>query len=376
MSYTPTEKRKSEVGFKECLIVPLEIFNKRMGNSSNSTTTTSTVNTSSNHPSLLRNTTSTLDTVIPGGLIDKENSSTIAPPTEISETKKIERLKNEYSSAKSDEILASDLPDDLKIKLYNESIRHPGNNQSSSFGDREGLHGGHSTAEKSTIADKQEIQERILTSMPNYAKSTVKNILYYILNRPHVVSWDPYTLEIMFNNSLVRGTNIIRILRFLTLDPNMHSGTESAPHETSRFREKLLKIGVPNSWMNKAPMKHNQYSSSFHGKKEIKEEKIKTEPKSEPEYLPAEREETKLTPIPSDPFASVAGAIEAEHRRSPKSKIRKKYPEKSRSRSEERSHELWRAPPLEEELDEEEEKLSKSTRAIRKKMKPGGQYYK
>lgn len=242
-------RRKKLPGFEECLIVPLSVMAEKK-----------------------------FTTIV---------SANDVPNEEINDT-------NEYFEGLSaNEILAKNddsIPSDLRLKLYNraklneKSIppkprQHHKLSSAGSTGDvtqnrphrkpsKKPLLSSLSSTlipaaaiETSNLEDKNVMN--LLESIPSYARIIVKKIIVQFIDKnDHIVSWDPETLNIIIDNKVHYDTNISRILRYLTIDPFMHSvdkKVSSPPNGTKIFRSKLVDIGVPNTWLNKNKKSSDEY---------------------------------------------------------------------------------------------------------------------
>ena len=222
----PTSNRLP--GFEECIIVPLELFDKKKF--CISTPTNPVVKIQQQHQE------------------KPPSSSVMASATENTPSTDIEDTST-YEGMSSKEILVSEkmdnVPSDLKMKLYKqakwrEEIPKPPKTTTSSL------------SSKVTYNLDRENVKNLLESIPTYARSIVEKIIvHYIDKNEHIVSWDPETLNILVDNIVHADTNIVRILRYLTIDPFMHNvDYKSAPNGTKLFRKKLVEIGVPETWLN------------------------------------------------------------------------------------------------------------------------------
>ena len=97
----------------------------------------------------------------------------------------------------------------------------------------------------------EDIVHEVTRSLPQYAQVLGKRIIIqFIMKNKKSVNWDKETLEVILNGKIERGTNILKILRFLLSD-NEDEKVTTIPLKTEEFRESLLDIGVPESWLMK-----------------------------------------------------------------------------------------------------------------------------
>ncbi len=232
-----SKKKKDLIGFEECIIIPLKTFEKLCINfdiHDNNSGTIPNVLSVSDKLSINR--------------IDEHYASREVPPTPMD---MIKIAADQMNKMKSTNILKleADLPADLKIKLFNQAKWKESKTPISSGNDLKKQIRGLNERVNTTKQLKN-----IIESLPTYAQSIVEKIItQFIETHKNIVSWDTNTLEIIIDSQVIEDTNAANILRYLTLDKFMHNIENidiPPPNGIRLFREKLISIGVPESWLN------------------------------------------------------------------------------------------------------------------------------
>lgn len=149
------------------------------------------------------------------------------------------RKTDSVKHKETNQILQQDnLPTDLKMKLFDHSKQ------------REVIEN-RSTSEK-VNRDYQWEQSitTILAKIQLHYHPFVKSIINeYIRGNQHIVSWNPTTFEIIVDGKTVPDSSVIRTFQHLLLPINSKINKPLTVN-AEKFREKLIEIGVPDSWMN------------------------------------------------------------------------------------------------------------------------------
>ena len=144
--------------------------------------------------------------------------------------KKVQENKK-YKITSPDQILSSDLPADLKLKLHDQYQTRL--NQAK-----------HSKDFTENITSWKNVKEGILQLFPADDRDTVRDIFeLYIEKNKKKIDWNPDTYEVILNERPLKDSHLIHILQYL-----LHPSDGSKPIGTEKVKTELLKLGVPSSW--------------------------------------------------------------------------------------------------------------------------------
>ncbi len=131
-------------------------------------------------------------------------------------------------------LLKSNLPSDIKLKLYEE--KNPKNTFKSSA-----LLG--ETSRETKIRQIKDFVQQVTPRNRPFANS----ILEVVLNNSNYVDWDPNSFEIFIYRQLIPTSNILDIILYLTKSIPATSAADE-PLGTKEFFTALDDLGIPNSW--------------------------------------------------------------------------------------------------------------------------------
>ena len=138
-----------------------------------------------------------------------------------------------------DILLDKTLPSDEKLKLYHQSILQ---NPSSSSSLK---------TPAAPLPMRDDTLDYILHSIPDKDKPNVRAILDIIKSNPSEVNWNGNS-ELILNNNIVSGSNLINLLLYFTKNLPVTSKSD-VPTGAHELYKKLLSLGMPASWVKVKP---------------------------------------------------------------------------------------------------------------------------
>ena len=144
--------------------------------------------------------------------------------------------KQEFKTSK--DILTSNLPSDLKLKLFNQKksdrIKKMSSNEKANEPTK---------PIQKEISLKDKLQESIYELFPSKDKEKVKEIFeFYINKNPYIIDWNVDTNEVIINEKTVENSNIVKILEYL-FNPQ-----GKKPIGSYQVYRTLIDVGVPKNW--------------------------------------------------------------------------------------------------------------------------------
>jgi len=193
--------------------------------------------------------------------------------------------KKEFDSSK--DILTSDLPSDLKLKLFNQ--RQETVNQMIRPSQSEQI---------SNIEFKEKIKASIYQSFPEKDRKVIRDLFELYIDRyPYEIDWNPNTLEVIIDERTIENSNLISILKYL-LNPQGEK-----PIAAYQVYARLRLLNVPSNWFGTvmSQIGSSQDVPSF----------------STPSWSPYSSRLS--TPVRGDPYTPIAARV--KERRDRKAKV-------------------------------------------------------
>ncbi len=131
-------------------------------------------------------------------------------------------------------LLKSNLPSDIKLKLYDEKNTKNTFKSSALLGE---------TSRETKIRQIKDFVQQVTPRNRPFGNS----ILEVVLNNPNYVDWDPNSLEIFIYRQLIPSSNILDIILYLTKSIPATSAADE-PLGTKEFFTALDDLGIPTSW--------------------------------------------------------------------------------------------------------------------------------
>ena len=200
--------------FRESLIVPLEVYEKKCSEISHKKEKGPTKKAKRTKTKKKRQ-----------AAISADRTLNSHPLKKVIQRKK--RLKN----ISSDKILSSNLPADLKVKLLDQQQAKV------------------SLARKSkdyveNITDWVNVKEGVLQLFPRKDREIVRDIFeFYLEKNKKKIDWNPDTYELIFDGRPLENSHLIRLLRYL-----LHPNGKRKPIGAEKLKTELIKLGVPSRW--------------------------------------------------------------------------------------------------------------------------------
>lgn len=194
----------------------------------------------------------------------------------------------------TNDILLSNLPSDLKLKLFDQTkLKEKKKRDTFNDGDNE---------YKSKSNFKQNLKENIYELFPDNDKENVKEIFeLYIDRNPYIIDWDRDTYEAILYERKLDNSNIVKILQYL-LNPQ-----GDKPLGTYQVYRTLIDLGAPYK-LFATVLSPPSSSSSF-----------ATPPQSTIKWSSVSSTPTKsLTPLKSPAFSPIANRVKRRTSRKPK----------------------------------------------------------
>jgi hypothetical protein len=128
------------------------------------------------------------------------------------------------------EILATDLPSDLKLKLFDQYRNKPIQSKTDNY--------------DKTVTPLNNYKESIYNLFPEKDQDHIKDIFkLYIERNPDIIDWNRDTHEVILEEKTLKNTDLIQILQYL-LNPQ---GKQKPLFSYQTFL-RLIEIGVPSNW--------------------------------------------------------------------------------------------------------------------------------
>lgn len=146
--------------------------------------------------------------------------------------------KTIHQTVKSKDLLYStDLPADLKMKLYNQQVKFETSIPASKS----------VTAEDSEIDRMKKDIPAVLNHISSRKRPYVQNILEKFIDKPSIISWNK-NLEVTVDGSFLSGSNLIDILQCL-VGEKIISKSEDIPLGLKNILAQFDALGIPKTWV-------------------------------------------------------------------------------------------------------------------------------
>lgn len=152
-------------------------------------------------------------------------------PSEKTQTISKNKVIQKKKSIPPGQILSSNLPADLKVKLHDQHQAKV------------------NLARKSkdfleNITAWKNVKEGVLELFPRKDRETVRDIFeLYLEKNKKKIDWNPDTYEVIFDGRPLENSHLIRILRYL-----LYPSGKTRPIGAEKFKTELIKLGVPSRW--------------------------------------------------------------------------------------------------------------------------------
>ena len=158
-----------------------------------------------------------------------------------------------------DILLDKTIPSDKKLKLYHQSVLQKQSSSTPSL----------PTSSPSSAPLQDDTLDYIIHNIPDKDKPYVRSILDIIKSNPIEVNWSANS-ELILDNNIVRGSNLINLLLYFTNNLPVTRG-DDVPLGANRLYQKLLSLGMPTSWVKVKPPTTTTISSRIR-KRRIEDE--------------------------------------------------------------------------------------------------------